>query len=167
MWVDSVNFDIFAAHRKGQVSLEKFGIESEPTEYKVAFNDLTSEQKKQLVDIDVDFKLYVQSGKVNPALKSKVIKEELYPKEDIVTLVKNIITSNNRNAVMEMIVGSSIPPVVIQQWLFQGALKGTKEAWDTVVLMETYTDNVEAYACLAAGEELLGAKFSFPTKLRE
>jgi hypothetical protein len=115
----------------------------------------------------VDFKLYVQSGKVNPALKNKVINEQLYPKEDIVTLIKKIITSKDRDAVMDMIVGSSIPPVVIQQWLFQGALKGTKEAWDTVVLMETYTDNVEAYACLAAGEELLGARFCFPTKLRE
>lgn len=167
MWIDSENFDILAAHRKGQVPISNFGGKSEQIEYKVAFNDLTADQKKQLVDIDADFKLYVQSGKVNPKLKSKVIKEQLYPKEDIVTLIKKITSSKDRNAVMEIVMASSIPPVVINQWLFQGALKGTKEAWDTVVLMEKYTDSVEAYACLAAGEELLGVKFSFPKKLRE
>ena len=167
-WIDSENFGILESFKKGQISLEQFGVKSEHKEFKVAFNDLTADQKKKLVDIEADFKLYVQSGRVNPVLKDRVIKEKLFEKEDIIKLIKAITGSKDRDKVMGMVMESSIPPVIINQWLFQAALKGGNiETWDTVVLMESYTDNLEAYACLAAGKEMLGAKFCFPKKLRE
>jgi len=165
MWIDSQNFDILLKFKKGRMSLTSFmGGELEEPEFKVAFNDLSTAQKKMLVDIEVDFKLYVSSGRPNPNLKDKIVKETLFDKDDIVSLIKSILNEENRISVIEKVMGSSIPPVVIQQWLYQGAM-GT-DAWETVVIAEKYTGNVEAYACLMGTKDVMNAKFKFPKKVR-
>ena len=163
MWICSQNFEILKGFRNGQTT---FGVDAaDDVEIKVAFNDLTAAQKKALPDIDVDFKLYVHKGKVSPKLKDKVVKETLFEKDDIVSLTKKIVKDDNRKDVIEAVLATEIPPVVIQQWLMQGALNDTK-AWNTVVLAESYTGNKEAYAYLVGGYEMLGAKFKFPKKIR-
>lgn len=169
MWIDSKNFDILAGLKAGQISLSAFTDEpvAEVEEYKVAFNDLTAAQKKALVDIEVDFKLYVSGGKVNPKLKSKVVKEELFEKEDIITLIKTITGNKDRGKVIDMVIHSDIPPVVIQQWLYQGALAGSDESWDVVVKAEEWVSQRRAYAYLVGSEKMLGARFKFPKKLRK
>ena len=171
MWIDSKNFDILKGRKAGQSSLSAFvgeDLDMPAVEtYKVAFNDLTATQKKELVDVEVDFKLYVSSGKVNPKLKSKVVKEPLHDKEDIVSLIKTITSETQRTKVIDAVMNSDIPPVVIQQWLFQGAYAGSDESWNTVVKAEQWTDKKLAYAYTVAGATMLGAKFKFPKKLRE
>lgn len=167
MWVDSKNFDVIKGLKAGQASLAAFADVPEVEEFNVAFNDLTSEQKKALVDIEVDFKLYVSSGKVNPKLKSKVIKEKLFEKEDIVSLIKTIIGEKDRMKVFDMVTNSDIPPVVIQQWLFQCAFAGSDESWNIVVNAEEWTSQPSAYTYIISNEIMLGCKFKFPRKLRE
>lgn len=167
MWIDSDNFDVIKGLKSGQSSLATFADVPDVEEYKVAFNDLTAEQKKALVDIEVDFKLYVSGGKVNPKLKSKVIKEVLFEKEDIISLIKAIISEKDRVKVVNTVLNSAIPAVVIQQWLYQGAFAGSDEAWALVVEAEEYTAYDVAYASVVGHKDMLGAKFKFPKKLRE
>lgn len=165
MWIDSRNFNILESFKKGQVTFGQFAEDVTPQDFKVAFNDLTVDQKKSLVEIPVDFKLYVSSGKVNPKLKSKVIKEPLYKKDDIISLIKMIYKEKDRQKVVNTIVHSSIPPVVIQQWLTQGCI-GDAEAWKSVVEAEYHTDNLWLYSVIIGSGFLMGGKFGFPRKLR-
>jgi hypothetical protein len=149
----------------GQSTLGGFGKDEKDLDLKIAFNDLTAAQKKKLPEIDANFKVYVHKGRVSPKLKDKVVKETLFEKDDIVSITKKVVKESDRNVVIEMLLSTEIPPVVIQQWLMQGALNDTK-AWNTVVLAESYTGNKEAYAYLVGGYEMLGAKFKFPKKIR-
>lgn len=161
IWIDKNNFHNFYNLKKGQQLLT-----SETEDIKVAYNDLTASQKKLLPDIDRDFKVYVSSGRVSPKLKGKIVKEPYYEKSDIVSLIKLIIKEPERRKVVSAILTTDIPPVVIQQWLFQGAFTGTDKAWYTVVLAEGYTSMLETYAYIISHEDMLGCKFKFPKKLR-
>ncbi len=166
MWIASQNFNILESFKKGQTTFGHFtegGVT--PQDFKVAFNDLTADQKKSLIEIPIDFKLYVSSGKVNPKLKSKVIKEPLYEKDDIISLIKMIYKEKDRQKVINTLVNSSIPPVVIQQWLMQGCI-GDADAWKSVVEAEEYTDNVWFYSAIIGSSSLMGGRFRFPHKLR-
>ena len=169
MWIDSQNFNILESFKEGQVTLDHFtdgdADQNTPQDFKVAFNDLTADQKKSLVEIPVDFKLYVSGGRVHPKLKSKVIKEPLFKKDDIIGLIKSIYKEKDRQKVMNMVVNSSIPPVVINQWLMQGCI-GDAEAWKSVVEAEGYTDNKWVYAAVIGDVSLMGGRFGFPRKLR-
>ena len=169
MWIDRRNFNILESFKEGQVTFDHFtdgdADQSTPQDFKVAFNDLTADQKKSLVEIPVDFKLYVSSGRVNPKLKSKVIKEPLFKKDDIIGLIKAIYKEKDRQKVINMVVNSSIPPVVINQWLMQGCI-GDAEAWKSVVEAEGYTDNVWFYSAIIGDVSLMGGRFGFPRKLR-
>jgi len=167
MWIDSRTFDVVRGLKAGQVSLAAFANAPEVEEYNVAFNDLTASQKKELVDIEVDFKLYVSGGKVNPKLKSKVVKEQLFEKEDIVSLIKAIVGEKDRAKVGNMVMHTEIPSVVINQWLYQGAFAGSDESWQTVVKAEGYVYSKQAYVIIIASDRMLGARFKFPKKLRE
>ena len=133
---------------------------------KVAYNDLTTAQKQRLSDVEIDYKLYVSSGRVSSKLKSKVVKEPLYEKSDIVSLIKMIIKEKNRQKVINALFNTDIPPIVIQLWLFQGAFAGTKVAWDTVVMAEDYVTRPDVYAYIIGSADMLGCKFKFPKKLR-
>ena len=169
IWIDTTNFNILESFKKDQVTFDHF-IDGDidqntPQDFKVAFNDLTADQKKSLVEIPEDFKLYVSGGRVHPKLKPKVIKEPLFKKDDIIGLVKAIYKEKDRQKVMNMVVNSSIPPVVIQQWLMQGCI-GDAEAWESVVEAEGYTDNVWSYAAVIGDVSLMGGRFCFPKKLR-
>jgi hypothetical protein len=167
MWIDSHNFEILKGLKEGQASLSAFADVPEVEEYKVAFNDLTAVQKKELVDIEVDFKLYVSNGKYNPKLKSKVIKEPLFEKSDIISLVKMIIGEKDRDKVLNALLSTDISPVVIQQWAMQSAFVGSDEAWQIVVKAEEWVNNKRAYAYIIASDKMLGARFKFPKKLRK
>jgi len=164
MWISSQNFEILAKFTDGQSTLERFNDEPIP-EFKVAFNDLTTDQKKSLVNVTVDFKLYVSSGKVNPKLKGKVVKEPLYKKDDIVSLVKMIYKEPDRDEVRRTILRSGISPVILQQWLLQGCIDNI-DAWNTVVHAEQYLDSNVFYAFTIGSESTMGGHFKFPRKLR-
>lgn len=165
MWIDSKNFSTLKSFKQGQTTFGKFVDDVSQPDFKVAFNDLTADQKKSLVDIPIDFKLYVSSGRVNPKLKSKVIKEPLYKKDDIISLIKSIYKEKDRQKVTDNIMNSSIPPVVIQQWLLQGCI-GDAQAWSCVVEAEEYVGNVFAYSSIIGNTWMMGGRFRFPKKLR-
>jgi hypothetical protein len=76
-----------------------------------------------------------------------------------------IYKEKDRQKVVNTIVHSSIPPVVIQQWLMQGCI-GDAEAWKSVVEAEHHTDNLWLYSVIIGSGSLMGDKFGFPRKLR-
>jgi len=76
-----------------------------------------------------------------------------------------IFKEKDRRKVIDTLVHSSIPPVVIQQWILHGCIENA-EAWKAVVEAEEYTNNVWFYSAIIGSNSLMGGRFRFPSKLR-
>lgn len=164
MWIDRDNFSILEhMGGKGQMTFDENRYV--PENLKVAFDDLTKEQKKMLPEIHCDFKVYCHGSTAGTSkIKDRVIKEPLFKKEDVIDLVKFIIKSKDREEVFDRIVNSSISPVLIQIWMLRPCMNG--EAWDTYVKAETYIYNTVAYASVMCDPSIKAAKFCFPKAVR-
>jgi len=170
-WIGKDNFDLLSTG--GSASLLNFLEENDhPDNYvfKVDWDDLTNEQKKLLPLIKKDYMLYITSRSRPPAeLKKKAIKEEMFEKKDLITLIKALLKNKDSEMIYAMLIDYDVSPIVLSQWLFW-PLRSNLEGLDCLLKLEKYIYNKDAYYVLLAtqlsGEKLKGSHFRFPKKLR-
>lgn len=163
MWITNENFDMF---KKMVDDKQMTLVPMDDVEFKVAADTLDSKQMKELNNLNpAKFKVYANKKRKPSKIKYEFIKEKYYDDNDIVPLIKSIISNEDRYNVMRQILDSGINPIVIQLWLLRPCMADT-QAWDNFVLAEEYVYSLHAYAIIVADPCMLGAKFCFPKKLR-
>jgi lambda repressor-like predicted transcriptional regulator len=134
---------------------------------KVAYDDLTKDQKAALTTIEGDFKIYVNGRMPTNLPKDKLIKEPFFKTTDIIDVVKACLKKTGPE-LYDLLVQADISPVVLSMWLMRPCSKDI-EALEALVQMESYVYQKDVYFSLlsVSGLNEMGLKFSFYKKVRE